>query len=105
MSETKACTCIKPLVIEGRRLSIGDPIELLESQARPLQHGGFITLDTAAGELIRELVREEDETEVDIDLPDSEGPESVTNNSSSESRSAAQPRQATPTQVGFEIGD
>ena len=68
MSETKSCTCIKPLVIEGRRLSIGDPIELLESQARPLQHGVFITLDTAGGDLIRELVREEDEAEVDIDL-------------------------------------
>ena len=67
MPETKRCTCIKPLVINGQRLSVGEQIDLIEHQYRPLQHGGFLTLDDAAGEVIRTLIRDDDTAELTID--------------------------------------
>lgn len=105
MSETLTCTCIKPLVINGQRLSVGDEINLVESQARPLQNGGFVTLDIAAGELIRELLQEDSEAEVDIDISEGEVAEVVTENERSEQRSDVLPRQPNPTQIGYEAGD
>lgn len=102
MPETKRCTCIKPIVISGQRLSIGEQIDLVENQYRPLQNGGFVTLDDAAGELIRDLIREDDEPDADIDVLEAED---VSAEPVSEIYSTTPASTHKPQPVGYELGD
>ena len=55
---TKKYTCIKTTTHKHQKVSVGDEIELTPEQARPLSHGGFITLDEDAAKCIRELANE-----------------------------------------------
>ncbi len=54
-------TVIKATRIGSEKKEIGDEVELVMSQARPLQHGGFITFDKEAGAAIRKLIKAESE--------------------------------------------
>ncbi len=63
--ETKKYTCIKPTTHRHEKISVGDEMELTPEQARPLQHGGFITFDEEAAKCVRLLAKGEEETAVD----------------------------------------
>ncbi len=56
--ETKTYYVIKPTLHNRKKVTYGDVLELTESQARPLRHGGFISSDKAAAIRIGELVIE-----------------------------------------------
>ena len=56
--ETKTYYVIKPSVHHRKKVTYGDVLELVESQARPLRHGGFISSDKSAAMRIGELVIE-----------------------------------------------
>lgn len=56
--EPKTYYVIKPTLHNRKKVTYGDVLELTESQARPLRHGGFISPDKAAAIRIGELVVE-----------------------------------------------
>lgn len=56
--ETQTYYVIKPTTHLRKKVTYGDALELTESQARPLRHGGFISPDKAAAERIAELIAE-----------------------------------------------
>lgn len=58
MAETKKYYVIKPTTHARKKVSVGDALDLSESQARPLRNGGFITVEKCVAELIVELVKE-----------------------------------------------
>ena len=58
MAETKKYYVIKPTTHARKKVSVGDVLDLSESQARPLRNGGFITVEKCVAELVVELVKE-----------------------------------------------
>ena len=58
MAETKKYYVIKPTTHARKKVSVGDVLELTESQARPMRNGGFITVEKSVAELVVELVKE-----------------------------------------------
>ena len=56
--KTKTYYVIKPPLHNRKKVAYGDVLELTESQARPLRHGGFISPDKAAAIRIGELAVE-----------------------------------------------
>ena len=58
MAETKKYYVIKPTTHARKKVSVGDVLELTESQARPMRNGGFVTVEKAVAERVIELVKE-----------------------------------------------
>ena len=58
MAETKKYYVIKPTTHARKKVSVGDVLDLSESQARPMRNGGFITVQKSVAELVVELVKE-----------------------------------------------
>jgi hypothetical protein len=58
MAETKKYYVIKPTTRARKKVSVGDVLDLSESQARPLRNGGFITVEKCVAEIVVELVKE-----------------------------------------------
>jgi hypothetical protein len=56
--ETQSYFVIKPTTHNRKKVMYGDELQLTESQARPLRHGGFISPDKSAADRIGELVIE-----------------------------------------------
>lgn len=57
-TNTQLYFVIKPTTHNRKKVTYGDELQLTESQARPLRHGGFISPDKAAADRIGELVIE-----------------------------------------------
>ena len=58
MAETKKYYVIKPTTHARKKVSVGDVLELTESQARPMRNGGFVTVEKTVAERVVELVKE-----------------------------------------------
>jgi len=60
MSETTKYFVIRATTHARKKVSVGDVLELTESQARPLRNGGFITVEKGVADRVVELVKELD---------------------------------------------
>ena len=58
MAETKKYYVIKPTTHARKKVSVGDVLDLSESQARPMRNGGFVTVEKSVAERVVELVKE-----------------------------------------------
>ncbi|WNO10556.1 hypothetical protein [Teredinibacter sp. KSP-S5-2] len=56
--ETSPYYVMKPTTFQKQKVRIGHRLDLTESQARPLIHGGFLTNDVNASRYIAELTHE-----------------------------------------------
>ncbi|WNO10444.1 hypothetical protein [Teredinibacter sp. KSP-S5-2] len=56
--ETSPFYVMKPTTFQKQKVRIGHRLDLTESQARPLIHGGFLTNDVNASRYIAELTHE-----------------------------------------------
>jgi hypothetical protein len=57
-TNTQSYFVIKPTTHNRKKVTYGDELQLTESQARPLRHGGFISPDKSAADRIGELIIE-----------------------------------------------
>lgn len=94
--ETKKYTCIKATTMRHKKITIGEEVELTDEQARPLQHGGFITFDEEAAKCIRRLAGIDESVSDDVGNKDASIETAVKSESS---------RQVYSTSTGFEKGD
>jgi hypothetical protein len=99
--ETQTYTCIKPTTHQYQKITVGDEIELTPEQARPLQHGGFITFDEAAAKCIRQLAKGDEQDTVDQDINTTADD---LDNEASETTST-ESRRVPSVSVGYEKGD
>ena len=58
MAETKKYYVIKPTTHARKKVSVGDVLDLSESQARPMRNGGFVNVEKSVAERVVELVKE-----------------------------------------------
>ncbi len=109
----KKYTCIRPTVIQQAKITVGDEVELFESQARPLKNGGFITFDEDAAKCIQKLVKGDSEPDMnaEVEMPEvSEAIEAVNEITSSENDTRDQTVSSSAfllqnKAVGYETGD